>query len=105
MKTGEKTLEAQLVRVLLRSVIATGRYDPYKFLEGFVAHLTTPGTNRNPYTEIYIRSWFENYARGLPPSVCAAFQRDIWSIGSHGGVIRPLVVAMRRYPSCSSIEN
>jgi hypothetical protein len=94
LKTGENTLGAQLVRVLLRSVIANGRYDPDKFLKGFVTHLTTPGINRDPYTEIYIRSWFENYSRGLPPRVCAAFQRDIWSIGSHGGVIRPLVVAM-----------
>jgi ADP-ribosylglycohydrolase len=94
LATGENTLGAHLVRVLLRSVVEAGRYDPDAFLNGFIAHLITPDKNRDPYTEIYIRCWFENYARGLPPRVCAAFQRDVWSIGSHGGVIRPLLVSL-----------
>lgn len=85
---GENTLAAHLVRVLIRSVIRLGRYDPQDFLEGFIKHLTTPGKNRDPYTEIYIRRWFENYSRGFPPHACAELQRNIWSIGSHGGVLR-----------------
>lgn len=91
---GENTLAAHLVRVLMRSVIRVGRYDPQDFLEGFVEHLTTPGMNRDPYTEIYIRRWFENYSEGLPPHACAELQRNVWSIGAHGGVVRPLVLAM-----------
>jgi ADP-ribosylglycohydrolase len=91
---GENTLAAHLVRVLMRSVIRLGRYEPQDFLEGFIAHLTTPGKNRDPYTEIYIRRWFENYSRGFPPHACAELQRNIWSIGSHGGVLRPMVLAM-----------
>ncbi|MDN5881130.1 MAG: ADP-ribosylglycohydrolase family protein, partial [Nitrosospira sp.] len=94
LAAGENTLAAHLVRVLLRSVIRVGRYDPQDFLDGFVAHLTTPGKNRDPYTEIYLRRWFENYSRGLPPHACAELQRNAWSIGSHGGVIRPLILAM-----------
>lgn len=91
---GENTLGAHLVRVLMRSVIHLGRYDPKDFLEGFVNHLTIPGDNRDPYTEIYVRRWFENYSQGLPLDACAELQRNVWSIGSHGGVIRPLVLAM-----------
>ncbi|MEO6824930.1 MAG: ADP-ribosylglycohydrolase family protein [Nitrosospira sp.] len=91
---GENTLGAHLVRVLMRSVIHLGRYDPKDFLEGFVNHLTVPGENRDPYTEIYVRRWFENYSQGLPLDACAELQRNVWSIGSHGGVIRPLVLAM-----------
>lgn len=94
LAAGENTLAAHLVRVLLRSVIRVGRYDPQDFLDGFVEHLTTPGKNRDPYTEIYLRRWFENYSRGLPPHACAELQRNVWSIGSHGGVIRPLILAM-----------
>jgi len=94
LEAGENTLAAQLVRVLMRSVIDTGRYDPKAFIEAFIAHMTTPGQNRDPYTEIYIRRWFENYARGLPPESCAELQRNVWSIGSHGGIIRPLVVSL-----------
>jgi ADP-ribosyl-[dinitrogen reductase] hydrolase len=56
--------------------------------------MTTPGRNRDPYCEIYIRRWFENYTRGLPPHGCAELQRNVWSIGSHGGIIRPLVLSM-----------
>jgi ADP-ribosylglycohydrolase len=93
LKAGENTLGAHLVRVLMRSVVEGGQYEPDRFLEGFVDHLTAPGRNRDPYTEIYIRRWFENYTKGLPPRNCAAFQRDNWSIGSHGGMIRPLVAA------------
>jgi ADP-ribosyl-[dinitrogen reductase] hydrolase len=94
LKAGENTLGAHLVRVLMRTVIQNGRYDPEAFLHGFIEHLTTPGKNRDPYTEIYIRRWFENYSRGLPPEACAQQQRKAWSIGAHGGMIRPLVLSL-----------
>ncbi len=94
LKAGENTLAAHLVRVLMRSVIRLGRYEPQAFLDDFVAHMTTPGANRDPYSEIYIRRWFENYSRGLPDHSCAELQRNVWSIGSHGGVIRPLILSM-----------
>jgi ADP-ribosylglycohydrolase len=94
LKAGENTLGAHLVRVLMRSVIRCRRYDPRDFLEAFVQYLATPGENRDPYTEIYLRRWFENYSRGFPIEGSAEFQRNVWSIGSHGGVIRPLVLSM-----------
>jgi ADP-ribosylglycohydrolase len=78
----------------MRSVIRTGRYDPAAFLDAFIEHLTTPGVNRDAYTEIYIRRWFENYTRGLPPDLCAEQQRTIWSIGAMGGVVRALVLSL-----------
>jgi len=93
LKAGENTLAAHLVRLLMRSVIRCGRYDPQAFIDDFIEHMTTPGRNRDPYCEIYIRRWFENYSRGLPPHACAELQRNVWSIGSHGGIIRPLVIS------------
>ncbi len=94
LKAGENTLAAHLVRLLMRTVIRHGRYDQNAFIEGYIEHLTTPGRNRDPYTEIYIRRWFENYSRGSKPHACAELQRNMWSIGSHGGIIRPLVISM-----------
>jgi len=91
---GENTLGAHLVRVLLRSIANAGEYHPDAFLEAFVHHLATPGLNSDPYTEIYVRHWFENYSRGLPLHACAENQRDVWSIGSHGGMIRPMVLSL-----------
>ena len=39
LKAGENTLAAHLVRVLMRSVIRCGRYDPDSFVEDFVDHM------------------------------------------------------------------
>ncbi len=91
---GENTLGAHLVRVLMRSIVSRGKYDEQGFIDDFVDYMTTPGLNRDPYTEIYLRRWFENYSRGLPTNSCAERQRSVWSISSHGGCIRPLIVAL-----------
>jgi len=91
---GENTVAAHLVRVLMRSVIEVGRYNDKHFLESFVHFLTTPGLRRDPYTEIYLRCWFENFSKGLSIERCAERQRNIWSIGSHGGMSRPMVLSL-----------
>jgi ADP-ribosyl-[dinitrogen reductase] hydrolase len=103
LKAGENTLGANLVRVLMRSVAEHGRYEPDAFLEAFVDYMTTPGLNRDPYTEIYLRRWFENYSTGLSPRLCAEFQRDVWSIGSHGGVIGPMVASLLADGACQGL--
>ena len=94
LKAGENTLGANLIRVLIRSIIKEGQYKQEVFIEDFINYLTTPGLNKDPYTEVYIRAWFENFSNGIPPHACAQEQRDVWSIGSNGGVIRPLVLAI-----------
>ena len=94
LKAGENTLGANLIRVLMRSIIKEGKYDQKVFIEDFIHYLTTPGLNKDPYTEIYIRAWFENYSEGVPPHACAEEQRNVWSIGSNGGIIRPLILSL-----------
>lgn len=91
---GENTLNAHLARVLLRQVRDDGAYDPEAYLAGMIAHMTTPGRNEDPYVEVFLRRWFENYASGLPAALCAADQRSVWSIGSHGGMHRAMIVSM-----------
>jgi hypothetical protein len=94
LRAGDATTAANLVRVLLRSVAEHGRYDQDAFVAAMIDFMTTPGANRDPYCEIFLRRWFENYAAGKDPLDCAEHQRNVWSIGSHGGVIRPLVVSL-----------
>ncbi len=94
LKAGENTLGANLIRVLMRSVIKEGKYKQEVFIEDFITHLTTPNLNNDPYTEVYIRAWFQNFSNGVPPHACAQEQRDVWSIASNGGIIRPLVLAL-----------
>ncbi|MBU0631763.1 ADP-ribosylglycohydrolase family protein [bacterium] len=94
LKAGENTLGANLVRVLMRSIIKNGAYKEKCFLDEFISYMSTTGCNRDPYLEIYLRDWFENYSKGLPPQLCAQSQAEKWSIGAHGGIIRPLVLSM-----------
>ena len=94
LNAGDNTVAAHLVRVLMRQITNAGHYDPMLFVDAMVSFLTTPGLNRDPYTEIYIRRWFENYTRGADPLSAAEHQRNVWSIGSHGGMIRPMVLSM-----------
>ena len=94
LKAGENTVGANLMRVLMRSVIKEGKYNQERFIEDFVSYLTTPGLNRDAYTEVYIRAWFENYSEGVPPHACAEEQRNVWSIASNGGIIRPLLLSL-----------
>jgi len=94
LKAGENTLGANLVRVLMRSVIKNNGYNQDSFLEDFITYMTEADTNNDPYLEIYLRDWFENYSKGIAPELCAGSQRQRWSIGSHGGIIRPLVLSL-----------
>lgn len=91
---GETTVAGHLARVLLRSLAEQRGYRPDAFVDAFIAHLTTPGRNRDAYLEAWIRYWFEAFASGLPAHACAASERDDWSIASHSGLIRPLVLAL-----------
>jgi ADP-ribosyl-[dinitrogen reductase] hydrolase len=77
-----------------RTLANKGDYDQDAFLQDFITYMSTPGQNRDPYCEIYIRAWFESYSKGVAPELCAQKQRTVWSIGSHGGIIRPLVLSI-----------
>jgi len=94
LKAGENTLGANLVRVLMRSIIKNKGYEQDAFLDEFITYMTSTDTNNDPYLEIYLRDWFENYSKGIAPELCAQSQRQRWSIGSHGGIIRPLVLSL-----------
>ena len=94
LRAGENTLNAHLVRVLMRQINKSGKYDPQQFLDDFIDFLTSSGNNKDPYTEGYLRAWFENYSKGLPANACAANQRDNGGINGLSGLISPLVISM-----------
>lgn len=72
LEAGDSTLGAGLLRVLMRSVIDRGGYSQHGFLEDFVRYMTQPRRNPDPYTEIYLRRWFEEYSKGTAPESAAA---------------------------------
>ncbi|MBC54797.1 MAG: ADP-ribosylation protein [Gammaproteobacteria bacterium] len=94
LEAGASTLGAGLLRVLMRSIIQREGYSQDGFLEDFIAYMTQPRGNPDPYTEIYLRRWFEHYSQGIAPENCAEHQRRVWSIDSLGGLIRPLALSL-----------
>lgn len=92
LQAGDNTLNLLCVRVLLRNLNTTGRYDAGDFLRDYIAFMTTPDSHNDTYAESYHRDFFANYARGVPPERCAGAEgHDTASIG--GLVTLPPVIA------------
>eukprot|EP00043_Microstomoeca_roanoka_P005300 m.54875 g.54875 ORF g.54875 m.54875 type:complete len:434 (+) comp12906_c0_seq1:416-1717(+) len=72
LKAGENTLEAQLSRVLMRSIAEQGgQFQQRAWLEAFETFMTTPGSHNDVYASSYIRMFFKNRVEGKPLEKCA----------------------------------
>lgn len=61
-----------MCRVVMRGITAGGgAYSAPRFLEDYVAFMTTPGTHNDTYAESFHRDFFKNWAAGVPPQKCA----------------------------------
>eukprot|EP00656_Telonema_subtile_P048505 TRINITY_DN5791_c0_g1_i4.p1 TRINITY_DN5791_c0_g1~~TRINITY_DN5791_c0_g1_i4.p1 ORF type:complete len:339 (-),score=58.02 TRINITY_DN5791_c0_g1_i4:169-1185(-) len=82
---GENTLNSQVARVAIRTVIENaGEYNPTDFLENYRSFMTTPGSHNDSYAEAYHRQFFDNYllnAVPLGPECAGAENHDTPSIG------------------------
>jgi len=58
MQAGENTLNLLCARVLLRSLNATGDYDPADFLREYISFMTEPDRHNDTYAESYHRDFF-----------------------------------------------
>jgi ADP-ribosylglycohydrolase len=105
LQSGENTLNLLCVRVLLRSVNRTGRYDAGEYLRDYIAFMTTPESHRDTYAESYHRAFFANYARGIPPERCAGVEsHDTASIGGLVG-LPPVIMAALREDDGAAVEH
>lgn len=91
LKAGDNTLNMQLVRQVLK---LGKEYTPAKYIDNVEAFLTQPQAHNDLYYEIYLRRFFEHKSAGLSGDQSAANQRDIWSIGSHGGLLQAIPMAV-----------
>ncbi|MDP3518198.1 MAG: ADP-ribosylglycohydrolase family protein [Pseudohongiella sp.] len=96
MKAGENTLNAQCMRVLMRTLAAqSDHYDPRSFLADYIQFMTAePPLHNDTYAESYHRGFFANLQQGLPCEKCAALTHDTPSIGGLVS-IAALVLAQR----------
>ncbi|MBW2504271.1 MAG: ADP-ribosylglycohydrolase family protein, partial [Deltaproteobacteria bacterium] len=96
MKAGENTLNAQCVRVLIRSMTLTGgQYSKEAFLDAYIQFMTAdPPLHHDTYAESYHRGFFANLMSGKPKDQCGAVTHDTPSVGGLVS-IAPLVFAGR----------
>ncbi len=86
LRAGENTLNLQLAKVLIESLVARGGYDADDYLERYIHFMLTPGQHRDTYLEEYHRKFFTAYARGMAPRRCGGSDIHIGGL-AHVGVL------------------
>ncbi len=86
LQAGENTLNLQLAKVLIDSLIAQRHYDAGDFLNRYIPFLLTPGQHRDTYIEECHRKFFTAYARGAAARKCAGGDIHIGGL-AHVGVL------------------
>eukprot|EP00617_Octactis_speculum_P013778 CAMPEP_0185747148 /NCGR_PEP_ID=MMETSP1174-20130828/5791_1 /TAXON_ID=35687 /ORGANISM="Dictyocha speculum, Strain CCMP1381" /LENGTH=208 /DNA_ID=CAMNT_0028422199 /DNA_START=21 /DNA_END=643 /DNA_ORIENTATION=+ len=91
LKAGENTLEAQLVRVLMRSVVRSGgSFEPSAFREDYVEFMTREGSHNDTYASTCHRMFFANMIHGgLNPEECP--DNDRHNVDTIDGLVLPTV--------------
>jgi ADP-ribosylglycohydrolase len=86
LRAGENTLNLQLAKVLMDSLIACGCYDAEDYLKRYIDFMLTPGMHRDTYVEECHRKFFTAYARGTAARKCGAKDIHIGGL-AHVGVL------------------
>ena len=94
LQRGENTLEAQLARVLMRSMVATGGVlDADHFRQAYVTFMTTPGSHNDTYASTCHRMFFANMIfKKLPPDQCP--DNDHHNVDTIDGLALPTITAL-----------
>jgi len=72
LQAGENTLEAQLARLLTRTMVANGGvFSPDAFRDAYIEFMRTPGSHNDTYASTAHRQFFANLVRGVDPASCA----------------------------------
>lgn len=90
LQPGENTLNLKLARELFHYLESAEGYSATRWLERFIAFLTTPGTHNDTYVEEYLREFFIQRSKGLPPAECG--RKDEKHIGGFS-LMLPLLLA------------
>jgi ADP-ribosylglycohydrolase len=94
LQAGENTLEVQLARVLMKSMVQTdGKFDPNHFREAYMEFMQRPGSNNDAYASTCHRMFFANLVHNnLPPEKCP--DNDGHNVDTIDGLILPTIVSL-----------
>jgi ADP-ribosyl-[dinitrogen reductase] hydrolase len=94
LQAGENTLEAQLARVLMRSIVSQGgRFEANDFRQRYIQFMTTPGSHNDTYASTCHRMFFANwYYHHKPPVDCP--DNDSHNVDTVDGLVLPTITAL-----------
>jgi len=92
LSRGENTLEAQLVRVLMKTVAREGSFSAVAFREAYMEFMMTPGSHNDAYASTCHRMFFANLERGMDPEDCP--DNDAHNVDTIDGLVLPTVAAL-----------
>jgi ADP-ribosyl-[dinitrogen reductase] hydrolase len=94
LQAGENTLEADIARVLMKSIVETeGKFDADHFRKAYVTFMTTPGSHNDTYASTCHRMFFANwYYRKLDPVDCP--DNDKHNVDTIDGLVLPTITAL-----------
>merc|ERR1712023_463827 len=93
LEAGENTLEAQLMRVMMRSISGnSGTFNKDRFVDDYVSFMTTPGSHNDTYASTAHRMFFANREAGRPLSECP--DNDHHNVDTIDAFDIPIVVAL-----------
>jgi ADP-ribosylglycohydrolase len=94
LQKGENTLEAQLARVLMKSIVANrGTFDANHFRNAYIKFMTTPGSHNDTYASTCHRMFFKNLKiLNLPPEECP--DNDGHNVDAVDLLVLPTIAAM-----------
>ena len=73
LDAGENTLEAQLTRLLVRTINREGAAFTFDiFRQEYIKFMRTPGSHNDTYASTAHRMFFENLVNGVAPEECQA---------------------------------
>ncbi|CAB9517908.1 ADP-ribosylglycohydrolase [Seminavis robusta] len=94
LQRGENTLEAQLARVLMKTIVQNdGRFNADAFRDAYVTFLQTPGSHNDTYASTCHRMFFSNLVFSkLPPEKCP--DNDGHNVDTIDGLILPTIAVL-----------
>lgn len=94
LQKGENTLEAQLARVLMKSIVACGgTFNADHFRDAYIAFMTTPGSHNDTYASTCHRMFFANLKlRKRDPKDCP--DNDMHNVDAIDGLVLPTISAL-----------
>ena len=94
LQRGENTLEAQLVRVLMKSIVdCQGDFDANHFRNAYITFMTTPGSHNDTYASTCHRMFFANLIfHKLDPKDCP--DNDMHNVDAIDGLVLPTIASL-----------